>query len=155
MKKICGNDGLLSAYLDNELLDTERLHVSKHLETCAKCRKQLAALQSADAMIRDSGDIMPSATFEQNFWGKVSALERQKQPAWKQWLQPGWRPAMAVGLTACIVMGALILTSSRKAPSLEEMIISENIELLTEYELIRHLDILENLDALEAMKEQS
>jgi hypothetical protein len=115
----------------------------------------LAALQAADAMIRDCDAIEPSATFERNFWGKVSALERRKQPAWKHWLKPGWRPAMAIGLTAGIVMGTLILAGRSKAPSLEEMIISENIELLTEYDLIRHLDILENLDALEAMKEQS
>jgi anti-sigma factor RsiW len=155
MINICGNDGLLSAYLDNELGDTERLQVSGHLETCAKCRDQLAALQAADAMIRDTDAIEPSATFERSFWGKVSELDRRKKPAWKHWLQPGWRPAMAMGLTAGIVMGALILAGHRKAPSLEEMIISENIELLTEYDLIRHLDILENLDALEAMKEQS
>jgi anti-sigma factor RsiW len=155
MKKICGNDGLLSAYLDNELGDAVRLQVSSHLETCAECRNQLAALQAADAMIRDSDAVEPSATFERSFWGKVSALERRKNPAWKQWLQPGWRPAVAVGLTAGIVMGLLILTGNGKAPSLEEMIISENIELLTEYDLIRHLDILENLDALEAMKERS
>ncbi len=155
MKDICGNNGLLGAYLDNELGDVERLQVIGHLENCADCRKQLAALQAADAMIRDCEAIEPSATFERSFWGKVSALERRKPPAWKQWLQPGWRPAMAVGLTAGIVMGALILAGNRKAPSLEEVIITENIELLTEYELIRHLDILENLDALEAMKEQS
>jgi hypothetical protein len=115
----------------------------------------LAALQAADAMIRDTDAIEPSATFESSFWGKVSALERRKPPAWKRWLQPGWRPAVAVGLTAGIVMGALILAGNRSAPSLEEVIISENIELLTEYDLIRHLDILENLDVLEAMKEQS
>jgi anti-sigma factor RsiW len=155
MKNICGNDGLLSTYLDNELGDAERLQVSGHLETCAKCRNQLAALQAADAMIRDAGTIEPSATFDRSFWNKAAAQQRRKQPAWRQWLEPGWRPAMAVGLTAGIVMGALILAGHRKAPSLEEMIISENIELLTEYDLIRHLDILENLDALEAMKEQS
>ncbi|MGD9008837.1 MAG: zf-HC2 domain-containing protein [Desulfobacteraceae bacterium] len=155
MKKICGNDGLLSAYLDNELSDAERLQISGHLETCAKCRNQLAALQAADAMIRDADAIEPSATFDRSFWDKVASQERRKQPAWKQWLQPGWRPAMAVGLTAGIVMGLLIFADNRKAPSLEEMIISENIELLTEYDLIRHLDILENLDALEAMKERS
>lgn len=155
MKNICGNNGLLCAYLDNELDDAERLQISGHLETCAECRNQLAALQAADAMIRDADAIEPSTTFERSFWGKVSALEHRKKPAWKQWLQPGWRPAMAVGMTAGIVMGLLILVDTGKAPSLEEMIISENIELLTEYELIRHLDILENLDALEAMKEQS
>lgn len=155
MQNICGNNGLLSAYLDNELGDIERLQVSAHLETCAKCRKQLAALQAADAMILDSDTIEPSTTFERRFWGKVSALERRKQPTWKHWLQPGWRPAMAVGLTAGIVISALILAGHRNAPSLEEMIISENIELLTEYELIRHLDILENLDGLEAMQEHS
>ena len=155
MKDICGNNRLLSAYLDNDLDDARRLQVSGHLEDCAECRKQLAALQAADAMIRDADAIEPSATFERRFWSKVSALERRKPQGWKRWLQPGWRPAMAVGVTAGIVLGALILAGDRKAPSLEEIIISENIELLTDYDLIRHLDILENLDALEAMKEKS
>ncbi len=155
MKDICGNNSLLSAYLDNELDDVRRLEVSGHLEGCAECRRQLAALQAADAMIRDADAIEPSATFERRFWSKVSALERHRPPAWKRWLQPGWRPAMAVGLTAGIVLCALILAGDRKAPSLEDIIISENIELLTDYDLIRHLDILENLDALEAMKEKS
>jgi anti-sigma factor RsiW len=155
MKNICGNDRLLSAFLDDELDNAERLRVSGHLESCAQCRNQLAALQAADAAIRDGDVIEPSAAFERSFWGKVSTLERRKQPVWKQWLQPGWRPAMAAGLTAGIVMGALILTGNGKAPSPEEMIISENIELLTDYDLIRHLDILENLDTLEAMKEHS
>jgi anti-sigma factor RsiW len=155
MKKICGNDGLLSAFLDNELGDDERRRVSDHLERCAQCRSQLAALQAADALIRDCDPIEPSAGFERSFRDKVSVLERRRQPAWKRWLQPAWRPAMAVGLTAGIVMGVLIFTGNGKAPSLEEMIISENIELLTEYDLIRHLEILENLEALEAMREQS
>lgn len=155
MKNICGNNGLLSAYLDNELDDARRLQVSGHLESCADCRKRLAALQAADAMVRGCDVIEPSATFERSFWSKVSALEQRKPPAWKRWLRPGWRPAVAVGLTAGIVMGALILAGSRRAPSLEDVIISENIELLTEYDLIRNLDILENLDVLEAMKEQS
>jgi hypothetical protein len=62
---------------------------------------------------------------------------------------------MAMGLTAGIIVGALILKGPKKVPSLEEIIMSENVELLTEYDLIRHLDILENLDALEAMKERS
>jgi len=155
MKNICGNDVLLSAYLDDELDDTERLQVSGHLKTCVDCRKQLAALQAADTLIRNSDAIEPSATFARSFWSKVLELDHRKLPVWKQWLQTGWRPATAVGLITGIVIGALILTGPKDAPSLEEMIISENIELLTEYDLIRHLDILENLDALETMKGQS
>lgn len=156
MKTICGNDLLLSAYLDNELNDVQRHHVQRHLDTCSACQKQLAALQRADDWIREPGDTALSAGFEQRFWGKLTDLDHQKSlPAWRQWLQPGWRPAVAAGLAAGLVLGVLIFTGPEPGLSRDEMAIAENMELLMDYDLISNLEILENWDALEAMKERS
>jgi anti-sigma factor RsiW len=156
MKTICGNESLLGAYLDNELDDVQRHHVRRHLDTCTACQKQLAALQCADDWIREPGDTALSAGFEQRFWAKVADLDHQKAlPAWRQWLQPGWRPAMAAGLAASIVLGVLMISGPEPDLSRDEMAIAENMELLMDYDLIRHLEILENWDALEAMKERS
>lgn len=156
MKTICGNELLLNAYLDNELNEVERQRVQRHLDTCAACQNRLAALQHADDWIRQPGDAALSAGFEQRFWDKVADLEHKKTvPAWRQWLQPGWRPAMAVGLAAGIVLGVWVFTRTEPEVGRDEMAIVENMELLMDYDLIRHLDILENWDALEAMKERS
>ncbi len=156
MKDVCCSDDVLSAYLDAELGDAELQRVSDHLTTCTDCTKRLAALRAVDALVAESDTIEPSDEFNRTFWSKVSEVEqRTESPLWRQWLHPGWRPALAAGLTAGIIIGAVLISGPKEAPTLEEVIMSENMELLTEYDLIRHLDILENWDALEAMKERS
>jgi hypothetical protein len=62
---------------------------------------------------------------------------------------------MAAGLAASIVLGVLMISGPEPDLSRDEMAIAENMELLMDYDLIRHLEILENWDALEAMKERS
>jgi anti-sigma factor RsiW len=154
--QICRNEALLSAFLDGELDNARMQQIRSHLDSCAPCRERLAALVATDKMIQAADGIEPSADFERIFWRTVSELEQRPAPfAWKRWLQPGWRPAIAIGLAAGILFGIMMLTGPRQDMSLEEMFLADNIEFLEEYDVIRHLDILENWDALEAMKERS
>lgn len=156
MKKICRDEALLSAFIDGELDDARMLQVRSHIDSCTPCREKLDALLATDKMIQEVDDVEPSADFNHKFWRNISELKQHSAPfAWKQWLQPGWRPAMAVGLAAGIVFGIMMLTGPAQDVSPEEMFLADNIEFLEAYDVIRHLDILENWDALEAMKERS
>ena len=156
MSQICRNGALLSAFLDGELDNAQMQQILKHLDSCSPCRERLAALVATDKMIQEADGIEPSADFERKFWRNVSELEqRQATFALKQWLQPGWRPAIAISLAAGIAFGIMMLTGPKQDVSLEEMFLADNIEFLEDYDIIRNLDILKNWDALEAMKERS
>ena len=156
MSQLCRNEALLSAFLDGELDNAQMQQIRSHLDNCTLCRKKLATLVATDKMIQEAEGIEPTAAFDRNFWQTVSELEQHPVPfAWKQWLQPGWRPAVAIGLAAGIAFGIMMLTGPTQDVSPEEMFLADNIELLEDYDVISHLDILENWDALKAMKERS
>ncbi len=68
----------LAAYADGELDDTARARVRAHLIGCPDCRRDLAGLETVDALLRRSPTPEPSEAE----WDKVSvALDREIQSA--------------------------------------------------------------------------
>lgn len=61
---------LLSAYLDAELDAPQRAVVEEHLRSCATCRRELAALQDMESLLKDTIPQEPSTAF-------TRALERR------------------------------------------------------------------------------
>lgn len=152
----CDVEKLLSAFMDGELSEKEVQHVTAHLESCAACRDQLAQLSAADDLIQGLETIEPSADFDRTFWSKVDKLEARRQNRWWMgFLRPNWRPALATGLAAGLVVGVYFFTNLDQGVSPEDRFVAENVEFLNDYELIRDLEILENWEALEAMEEMS
>ncbi len=150
MKTDCIFSASISPYIDDELSaeDTERLRL--HLKTCSACRNQLRVLSAMEVQLAAMPPITPSPDFDRTFWQKIDALEeKRRQPAWKQWLNGDrlreWRPALAAAAGVLILCGTFLFTQrpSETGFSADEIVMSQNLELLTDYEIVRHLDFLE------------
>lgn len=156
MSKLCPVEIQLSAFLDGELSELENQRIKQHLEGCRFCRQALAELSAADGMVQELEVLEPSPGFERAFWRQIADLEEKQQVRWWQHLlRPGWRPVLATGLAAGLVVGLFFITGVDNAVSLEDRFVAENIDFLNDYEVIRDLDILQNWEALEAMEELS
>lgn len=59
----------LSAYLDGELKQPERLEVENHLQTCQSCREELEELKHVSSLLRESR--MPEFTSPMDFKAQV------------------------------------------------------------------------------------
>jgi anti-sigma factor RsiW len=152
----CKDERLLSALIDGELPEQDMAAVQRHLAGCPQCRQRLEALQRSDAMLRGLESLTPSADFDRSFWRKVDDLQKAEAGRFRPryWLS-GWRPVLAAGLAAGLVIAVFLHGHQKQAVSAEEISIARNMELLQNYDMIDHLDMLENLDAGETVKEHS
>lgn len=87
----------LSAWLDGELSDAERLEVAAHLEVCEECRRELARLQRLDAALGRLDAAVPPGLAER-------VLDRL-QPRRRYWWQS---LALAASLLLGIVLGGTL-----------------------------------------------
>ncbi len=152
----CREETLLSAYMDGALSQADTQQVRRHLESCKACRQQLADLQATDGLLQKLEPLEPSPGFEHTFWRKVAELEEASRPSWwARYTRPVWRPALAAGVAAGLIAGVLIFNSPGTRVSPEDRFMADNVEFLTEYDLIHNLDLLEDWEAIEAMKASS
>jgi anti-sigma factor RsiW len=87
----------LSAWLDGELTAEERREVAAHLEGCAECRRELAALERLDAALGSLEAPTPARLADR-------VLDRV-QPRRRYWWQS---LAMAASLVLGIVLGGTL-----------------------------------------------
>lgn len=157
MKSDCPDESQVSAYADGELGTPAAAQMRAHLALCGHCRKLLRAYQAVDRQIGALPEISVSASFESGFRERLEALdegprgmERLKQ------LLSGWRPVWAFAVAVCLVAGVFLYGRFEKqAPSMEEVVIVENLELFRDFELIQKLELLEAWDHIEAEPEPS
>lgn len=159
MNKRCPKEQELSAYMDQALSHHGMARVRRHVENCAVCRDKVAALQQADEMIRLLPEFSPSAGFDTTFWSKVAWVDADRRKtfwpfSWMERFLLGWRPVLAAGLTAGVVAGFFLCIRPDPRPSFEEVFISDNLELFSEFELIEHLDLFENWKAIQSLEGQ-
>ncbi|CAB1074415.1 hypothetical protein D1AOALGA4SA_2234 [Olavius algarvensis Delta 1 endosymbiont] len=63
---------LIPIYLDKGLAADEHQRVQSHLDTCAECRTEARAIQSAWEMIGELDGIQPDPNFQSRFWSRVA-----------------------------------------------------------------------------------
>ena len=104
---------LLSAYLDNELNQAERLRVEEHLKACPQCRAELEELKFGDELVRQRPVAEPSNKFLLGFENRVVAQLRPR-PRWS-WV---WRivPVLTPVAVAAITVLVVLVNQEKTAP---------------------------------------
>jgi hypothetical protein len=156
LKTQCKNGLRISAFTDDELPDYQMEEIRSHLEGCEACRKQLTILQQADRLIRTIPEIEPSRNFEKNFWQKIAEMEEKKNRRSIFAFFPfRYKPFVMASLTAMIIAGFVLWSKAPHSPELNEILISENLELLQNFQEIRYLELLENWENIMKCDEKS
>jgi anti-sigma factor RsiW len=93
----------LSAFLDGELPEEERLQVSQHLETCRSCALECRSLASAWARIVE----LPRVESRTHLWPGIEArLPRTRRLVAQPWRWARARPFPTLA-TAALIVGLL------------------------------------------------
>jgi len=155
----CPQEDILNAFLNRALSRSRLEKVRGHLKGCAACRSKLEALaqdyQRMDEMIRGLPQMQPSPGFDAAFWRKVTDIEDHRRRRFRlDRFLSGWRPLLAAGATAGVVLAFMLFRPGPSIPTVEEILIADHMEMLSDFEIIEHLDLLENWDAIQAMKER-
>jgi len=156
LKTPCNNGFRISAFTDGELPDYQMEEIRSHLEACEACRKQLAMLKQADRLIRNIPEIEPSRNFEKNFWKKIDEMEEKKnRRSIFAFFQFRYQPFVMASLAMMIIAGFVLWSHTQRSPKFNEVVIAENLELLQNFQEIRHLELLENWENIMKSDEKS
>lgn len=149
MKRKCSYQHFLSALIDNELPEYRAKEILEHIETCERCRNEVALMRQIENTMKDVPEIEPSTDFERSFWKKIDAIEDKK----KRWSISNlsflnYRPYAAATLMALLIAGFVFFYKSNQMSKAEEIIIAEHLELLKDFQTIEHMDLLENWEEI-------
>ena len=154
---------LITVFLDGQLEPDEHQRVQSHLDTCAECRREARAIQSAWEMVGELDDIQPDPNFKTRFWARVA-----EQTSWQEkflgeikalFLNRRLVPALAAaGLILCVSVVATYkyLQTSQSDSFMAEfsdadLDMVENIDLVENFDLIRDIDLLSDLEIIEGL----
>ena len=158
MQPTCKKTPLLSALVDNELTGRQKDALLAHMENCPVCQKEIAALKQVDHLVREIPQIEPSTGFNHQFWTRAEQADRKKAGAWHAWLF-NWRSMATAGLSAGLAVGlylGIFYHGNNDVPiNQEDLFMAENLEFLSDYEVLNHLELLEYWDAINAMKDHT
>lgn len=100
---------LFSDYCDTTLQPALLVPLESHLEDCADCRAQLAALKQVWQTLDRAPVVAPPAHFRALVWERIDAAERARQQAARPRFSFDWRilftrPALAWGAALLLVI---------------------------------------------------
>ena len=101
----------LSAYVDNELNESEAKSVRTHIEGCALCQQQVQVLRAIRTSIRDAATVVLPETF---IYSVQRAVRREEQE-YVIWLGPE-RFARNIVVALCVLVFTLVAVGSYLSP---------------------------------------
>ncbi|MCX6142207.1 MAG: zf-HC2 domain-containing protein [Ignavibacteriales bacterium] len=101
----------LSAYVDNELSESDMQSVRTHVEGCAQCQQQVQVLRAIRMSIRDAASVVLPDTFVYS----VQRAVRQQEQEYVIWLGPE-RFARNIVVALCVIVFALVAVGSYLTP---------------------------------------
>lgn len=101
----------LSAYVDNELNESEAKSVRTHIEGCAQCQRQAKVLRAIRTSIRDAATVVLPETFIYS----VQRAVRQQEQEYVIWLGPE-RFARNIVVALCVLVFTLVAVGSYLSP---------------------------------------
>lgn len=157
MQPTCIKTALLSALVDNELDGKKKDELLAHVDNCLACQKELTALKAADRAVKGIPDIEPSTSFNHEFWTKIDQIDQKRADSWYSWVF-NRRALVGVGLTAGLAVGLYMggFYPKHSVPiNQEDLFMAENMEFLSDYDVVEHLELLEDWDAINDMKDNT
>ena len=94
-------EGKLSALIDGELPELERLGIERHLESCADCGRELELLTGAVGAIREEGRSVPGPPAWDSVKATVVASKQPKSPFGRR-MGRNWTVAASIGFLAVV-----------------------------------------------------
>lgn len=107
---------MLSGYLDNELLASEAMAVSSHLETCAACRQDYDALRPIGTAMRHHLPMLTAPDLLRSRVGAALRTAHAGRPAGRR-RRAFWLRQIAAGLVIAVASSAVTRAVLRRAPS--------------------------------------
>ena len=101
----------LSAYVDNELSESDMQSVRTHVEGCPQCQQQVQVLGAIRMSIREAASIVLPETFVYS----VQRAVRQQEQEYVIWLGPE-RFARNIVVALCVIVFALVAVGSYLTP---------------------------------------
>ena len=156
ISKPCHVTEMISAFMDGELSQKDKLFVDRHLKDCAVCRKEIDALRSLDNLLCDIKPIEPSMDFSRRFWKEVDVRAAKKTP-WSifkdfSW---GWHPSLVSAAAALVIVAGSFMAYRSTSPTLDfsnldpaDQLIAQNMTLYSDYEIINNLELFENWEEI-------
>jgi anti-sigma factor RsiW len=147
----------LVAFLDNELSPTQRSSVAAHLEECTLCREELLILGNVVEKLVHLEATEPSPDLARRF---KQRFQTEQRPGFLQALSdfltlPKTRVLVGASCLALLTgLATVFLRAEKPLENPDEVMIAQNLELLSDYEAIESLEILENLDVISAMEDE-
>jgi hypothetical protein len=109
---ICPHDGMLRAYIDNELIGVQLEQIKQHVASCAACRGRMGELANHATRVHGSLATLTQRTEPVSVdaisayaaFRNEAAAEQQEERSWLEHLfAPRWRPAWGLIAAAAIV----------------------------------------------------
>lgn len=149
MKHSCRHNAMLHAYLDGELPEDKSRFVEAHVESCGGCADELRSLQKLKTLLQDAGEIRVSPDYDAVFWKKVRAVEEKRlgNRFWRWIGNWNWRYALAPACALVVLFAGLSLMRENKTASFAEMGMVDQMDLLSDYDIVNNLDLLEQVAA--------
>jgi len=152
----------LIEHAEGDLASLERFRVEAHLSACPSCAAEFAVLREALGRARAVPVPEPGPEFWRGFEGTLRrrlAVEPPPRRPWRQRLYDqvvaSLRPAPALATaTALGLMLAFGLVRMHRAPDrlgVDPIVVSEEIGLGQNLDILEHFEILQDLDVLERL----
>jgi hypothetical protein len=147
----------LVAFIDRELPEKKLLSISKHLEECPSCKKEINLLNKSMDILLEWKDIKPSKDYDRIFrmkLQKLKAVEDKKRE--EKWFRHciNFSFNKKFNLAASVVVAAFIffiaffaLKPDNKAPQ-KELLFAQDMEFLYNFEVIENSEALENFEVI-------
>lgn len=149
MKHSCRHSAMLHSYLDGELPEDQGQFVETHVESCGVCANELRSLQKLKVLLQDDREIRVSPDYDAVFWKKVRAVEEKRlgNRLWRWVGNWNWRYALAPACALVVLFAGLTLMRENGSAPFAEMGMVDQMDLLSDYDIVDNLDLLEQVAA--------
>lgn len=156
MKRPCEYIDRLHLLKDGELSAREKGLMMNHLRTCGECQAEWQAITELSRMIGGIDDVTPGPEFDRAFWAKVDAYENKALINRIKDLFASPRRWVLVPVLATIVLAvAFALNMNPVRPVPTDISLSDQMDLLDDFDVVNNLDLLENWDAINRVELKS